>query len=285
MSFKIGVMSDSFGMTSIEEGLNKSAKVGASGVQIYAVSGDMAPENMTDDRIKTIKKCLRDNNLVVSALCGDLGGHGFERAVENGWKVEKSKAIVDLALRLGSNIVTTHIGSIPEDTECETYGVMLKACTELAAYANSKGTFFAIETGPEPADRLKEFLDKIPTNGVAVNLDPANLVMVTGDDPVKAVYTLRDYIVHTHAKDGVMLKQSDPKEVYNFFAEGGIGDLRLDEYFKEVPLGQGQVDFDAYLNALKDTGYNGFLTIERECGDTPFDDIQLAVNFLKSKNS
>jgi sugar phosphate isomerase/epimerase len=38
---------------------------------------------------------------------------------------------------------------------------------------------------------------------VAVNLDPANFVMVTGDDPVQAVYTLKDYIVHTHAKDGV----------------------------------------------------------------------------------
>lgn len=42
--------------------------------------------------------------------------------------------------------------------------------------------------------------------------------------------------MHTHAKDGVMLQQADTHKVYNFFAEGGIGDLRLDEYFKELPL-------------------------------------------------
>ena len=28
-------------------------------------------------------------------------------------------------------------------------------------------------------------------------MDPANFVMVTGDDPVQAIYTLKDYIVHT----------------------------------------------------------------------------------------
>ena len=283
MAFQIGVMSDSFNKKTIREGLAEAARAGASGVQMYAVSGEMSPENMTDAKIEEIKGYLKEYNLKVSALCGDLGGHGFERAEDNGWKIEKSKQIVDLCLRLDSNIVTTHIGCIPEDENDPVYGIMLDACTELANYANGKGAFFAIETGPEPAALLKTFLDKTPVKGVAVNMDPANLVMVTGDDPVQAVYTLRDYIVHTHAKDGVMLKKSDPKQVYGFFADGGIGDLRLDEFFLEVPLGKGQVPFDGYLSALRDIGYTGYLTVERECGDNPFDDIQSAVEFLQTK--
>lgn len=128
---------------------------------------------------------------------------------------------------------------------------------------------------------LKEFLDSLDTKGVAVNLDPANFVMVTGDDPVEAVHTLKDYIVHTHAKDGIMLQKTDPKIIYDFFAQGGIGDLRLDEYFKELPLGQGDVDFEAYLAALRDINFNGYLTIERETGSDPAKDIKLAVSFLK----
>ena len=64
-----------------------------------------------------------------------------------------------------------------------------------------------------PAARLKKFLDSLLSRGVAVNLDPANLVMVTDDDPVEAVYTLKDYIVHTHAKDGILLKKTDPKVI------------------------------------------------------------------------
>ncbi len=51
--------------------------------------------------------------------------------------------------------------------------------------------------------------------------------------------------------------------------------------FTEMPLGEGSVDFSAYLNALDDIGYKGFLTIEREVGDNPERDIEKAVEFLK----
>ena len=216
-------------------------------------------------------------------MCGDLGGHGFTRADENPGKIEKSKRIVDLALELGSHVVTTHIGVVPEDNTCDTYKILQEACNTLADYAHRNGAFFAIETGPEPAARLKAFLDGLDSKGVAVNLDPANLVMVTDDDPVQAVFTLQDYIVHTHAKDGIMIQKTDPKRIYDFFADNGIEDLRLGDYFKETPLGQGKVDFDRYLDALRQIGYHGFLTIEREIQTDPRADIQLAVDFLKSK--
>ena len=106
--------------------------------------------------------------------------------------------------------------------------------------------------------------------------------MVTDADPVQAVYTLKDFIVHTHAKDGIMIQKTDPRRVYTFFAEGGIEDLRMEDYFKELPLGEGKVDFDAYLKALDDIGYHGFLTIERECGADPAADIKKAVDYLRS---
>ena len=41
--------------------------------------------------------------------------------------------------------------------------------------------------------------------------------------------------------------------------------------------------FDAYLKALDDIGYRGFLTIEREVGDDPVRDIRAAVDFLKAR--
>ena len=51
--------------------------------------------------------------------------------------------------------------------------------------------------------------------------------------------------------------------------------------FSELPLGKGGVPFPEYLKALDDIGFHGFLTIERECGDTPENDIRAAVQFLK----
>ena len=38
-----------------------------------------------------------------------------------------------------------------------------------------------------------------------------------------------------------------------------------------------------YLKALKETGFDGFLTIERETGPDPFKDIEMAVKFLKEQ--
>lgn len=281
-NFQIGVMVDSFRLD-LEEGIRKSREVGASGIQIYATQGRMAPENLNARQRKEILDIIKSNGLVVSALCGDLGGHGFAKAEDNAWKIEKSKRIMDLAKDLECNVVTTHIGVIPKDPGHPRRKIMQEACEELGEYGDKVGAFFAIETGPEKAEVLKGFLDSLSSRGVRVNYDPANLVMVTGDDPVKGVSILKDYIVHTHAKDGIMLKQTDPEIIYNYFAEGGIEDIHLEEYFREVPLGEGRVDFDAYLKALDSVGFKGFLTIEREVGEDPEKDIRAAVEFLKNK--
>jgi sugar phosphate isomerase/epimerase len=281
-NFKIGIIADGLRLP-FEAAMKKCAGLGADGVQLYAVEGEMAPENLTSAAIREKRRVLEDCGLSVSALCGDLGGYGFTVKGENPAKIEKSKRIIDNALEMGTHIVTTHIGVIPEDEGSGTYAVLQDACSELAEYAYANGAFFAVETGPEPAKRLKRFLDSLSGKGMAVNLDPANFVMVTDEDPVAAVYTLKDYIVHTHAKDGILLKKTDPEIIYTFFAEGGIGDLRMSDYFLETPLGQGRVDFKGYLAALSEIGYKGFLTIERELGEDPEADIALAVDFLKDR--
>lgn len=277
----IGVMADSLRLP-FEESIIECARMKADGIQLYAVSDEMlsAPINI----LKQKRDFIHANGLQISALCGDLGGHGFSRKEGLAERIETSKHIVDMAVAMDCNIVTTHIGVVPEDTACETYHIMQEACGILGEYAHKNGARFAIETGPEPSIRLKHFLDSLGEHGMAVNMDPANLVMVVGEDPVEAVYNLKDYIVHTHAKDGIMLKKTDPKIIYDFFAEGGIGDLRLEEYFLETPLGQGHVNFEKYLAALKEIGYNGYLTIEREIGANPIRDIKEAVAFLSDYN-
>ena len=279
---KIGVITDCFKKTHFE-GIEKAAELGLQGVQIYATTGEFSPETLTVEQKATYKALLKEKGLVVSALCGDMGGYGFERAEDNAERVEKTKAIVDLAVEFGAKAVTTHIGVIPEDKSNPRYKVMLDALTECGLYAKEKGVTLAIETGPEKAKTLLAFLQDTK-GGVGVNLDPANFTMVTGQDAVEAVYLLKDYIVHTHAKDGVMLDpEQDPTDVYHAFAVGGVDALNACKGFKEVPLGEGQVDWDKYIAALKEIGFDGFLTIERECGDDPAADIVLAVDFLRSK--
>lgn len=277
-NFPIGVILESFKLPR-SEAIKAAADLGAQGIQMYATKGENAPENLNASQRKALLDEVKSNGLVFSALCGDLG-KGFGNKELNPELIEKSKRIVDLALDLNTNIVTTHIGVVPADKSIDRYKIMQEACFELATYADSVGAHFAIETGPETSANLKEFLDALGSTGVAVNLDPANLRMVTGDDPVEAVYNLKKYIVHTHAKDGNKLADALPEYIYGVLhpIPEEIANQKL---FEEVPLGTGSVDFPAYLKALEDIGYKGFLTIEREVGDTPQKDIKTAFDFLR----
>ncbi len=275
--FPIGVIVDSF-RTDTSSAIKMAADMGADGIQMYSSKGVNAPENLTPARRRELLDMVRSSGMCFSAICGDLG-EGFFRPERNPMLIEKSKRILDLAKELETDIVTTHIGVVPSDKNHERYKIMQEACFELSRYADSIGSHFAIETGPETSEALKSFLDSLGSRGVAVNLDPANLAMVTGDDPVEAVYKLRDYIVHTHAKDGIMLERTNPEYIYGVTPKPE--DIAGIKFFKEVPLGEGSVKFAPYLAALEDIGYKGFLTIEREVGDNPAADILRAKKYLE----
>lgn len=276
-NFPIGVMSESF-RKPIDEVIETAAKMGAQGIQLFAASGECTPENLTTTKRQELMNKMEANGLVFSALCGDFG-KGFAHKELNPELIEKSKRVIDLAKELGTDIVTTHIGRVPEDKNHENYKIIQEACFELARYADSIGSHFAVETGPELSATLKGFLDELGSKGVAVNFDPANLKMVQDEEAVQAVYNLKDYIVHTHAKDGNLLIKTDPDFIYHVTPMPE--DLADIKFFEEVPLGTGSVDFPAYLKALEDIGYRGYLTIEREVGADPVKDILTAVDFLK----
>lgn len=282
--FKIGVIGDAFRVP-LRQSVAMAKELGADGVSLYAVNQEFSPETMSAQARRDFKQYCSGIGVEIASLVGELGGHGWQHKDENLFKIPKLKNIAGLAADLGTGIITSHIGVIPADRNCKSYAVMVAACTELARFATANGVCFGIETGPEPATTLRTFLDDLNEPGIGVNLDPANLVMVVCDNPVQAVYTLAPYIVATHAKDGRNLQPCNPQTVYDAFAEGGFEQLvaRTGQLFEELPLGQGDVPWSAYLNALTECGFNGYLTIERETGDTPTADIDAAVTFLRQQ--
>jgi len=259
---KIGVIPDCFRLP-IREGIKKAAELKMDGIQPYATHGDLDPANLSGTGRDDLKSFVANLGLTISALVGDFG-IGFVNPEKLDFVVGRTKEVVDLAVDLGVNVVTTHIGTVPDDENAPAWKMMVQSLPEVGTYAYNKEVFLATETGPETAVVLKKLLDTIGNPGLRANYDPANLVMVVGDDPVKGVYTLKDYIVHTHAKDGIKLPEENGKRKW-----------------KEMPLGEGKVNFPEYLKALKDIGYNGFFTIEREVGDKPEADIIKARDFLR----
>ncbi len=283
---KIGVMAESF-RTDFKTAAAIAKQLGASGMQSYASSfgadgimgycdGDLSKKTVAENEIKEVRSIMSDAGLCFSAICGDFGCAMYY--TKNRAEIDREKRVMEVADKLGTKIVTTHIGVIP-GYECEQYDSMMKVYGELARFAESAGCVFAIETGPEKSPLLKAFLDKIDSKGCGVNLDPANLVMCAGENPIEAVKNLKDYIVHTHAKDGIQHRPFDTRALYApqyYNVEPATGKL-----ISEMPLGEGNVPWDGYMAALKEIGFDGFLTIEREVGDDPKRDIEKAVDFLK----
>ncbi len=278
---KSGILINSY-RAPLEECLPLAAAAGVDGIQLYAKGPFYNLLKWTPEELDRLRRTAATHQLEISALCAELGGHGFQIARDNPARIETTKRIIDIAGRLGAGVITTHIGVIPEQESDPRYPVMLEAMKTLGDYAQQRGIAIGIETGPEAAEVLVRFLEQT-AGGVGVNFDPANLVMVRNDDPVRAAAVFGSHVVYSHFKDGVHYRDCDPARVYQAFAEGGFEQLVAETgtLFAEVPPGSGSVDFPACLAELERHGYDGYLTIERETGSDPQADILAAVTYLK----
>lgn len=265
----------------LPEALRLARELGAEGVQLYA-GGEAGPELDAAAR-QRLRRALAEQRLELTALCCDLGAHALATASEHPALLARAGAVFALARDLGCAVVTGHIGVVPAAAAHPRRAALTAACRALGAAAARAGVRYGIETGPEPAAVLRRFLDDCASPGLGVNLDPANLAMVQGEDAAAAVAALAPWIVHTHAKDGIRHQPCDAEEVYTAFANGGFTELerRTGALFSEVPLGQGQVAWPPYLAALRAAGFAGWLTIERETGADPAADIAAAITFLR----
>lgn len=270
---QIAVLNKSFRLP-FGETLRLANLMGFENLQI-ALEGEFDVDSMSREKTAVMFKMLEEHNMSVCSYCGDLGGHGFTDPKLNAYKIPKTLKMVDYAHNTGVGIITTHIGVIPVDRLSKTYSVLSSALSIVGEYAAKCGITIAVETGPENPRVLAEFIDRMPSS-IRVNMDPANLVMVTGDDPAKAVKTLGWRIVHTHATDGKRFGVADPNSVC-----GSGGAVYDTPPFAECSIGKGDVNWKEYLTALKKIDYDGFLTIECDCCNDPLSAISEGKKFLE----
>ena len=254
-TLQIGIFADNLRLP-LRDGVRKAAELGVSSFQIFTTSGEVLPENMSKAQRGEFKQFYQDLGLQLSATCADFG-HGFVDAEKNKELIPLLFQQVDLAVDLGTSIITTHIGVVPE-TPNAVWEVLTDALDQIGKYAEDHGVALATETGPESGPVLRDLLLTVNNNGVRVNFDPANLTMA-GFNLDAALDALLPFIVHTHAKDGY----TDPGK------------------WREAPLGEGDVNWPSYIARLKAAGYTGAFTIEREVGADPIGDIQRAIKFLR----
>jgi len=160
-------------------------------------------------------------------------------------RIARVKQVSDFAKKAGIPGVQTHCGFIPEDPNDPLYSEAIGAIRTVAQYCKDNGQTFRCETGQETPITLVRAIRDVGLANVGVNFDVANLILYGKANPVDAVELLGPYIMGIHAKDG--LYPTDPRQ---------LG--------REVPIGQGKVDFPVLIGLLKKIGYANPLTIERE---------------------
>lgn len=280
---ELGVIAQRLGM-SLPDSLHAAAKTGVTGVQLYSVScRERLVEYSSRERRKVSDLCS-SLGLKIFSICGEVGGFGFRERKENPEKIARTRRNIDLALELGCRIVTSHIGVVQQPPDSVYRKNQLAALREIGEYAARNNAVFAIETGPEPGKTLAEFLEELNSPGIAVNLDPGNMVMITGENPADTARTLSPWIVHTHIKDGVRYRVCDPEQVYAAFATGGIRRLVAEtgRLFAEKEVGAGTVNWTTYLDELRHCGYDGPLVIEREVSEESFQQVCRSVQYITS---
>lgn len=202
------------------------------GIQLTAVFGGFEGESYAD--IPTVEKTV-----------------GLVPPETRAARTAEMKEIADFAKLLQCEVVALHLGFVPHDTSLPLYQEILEVTRDVCDHVAANGQRLHLETGQESADSLLQFIGDVERENLFVNFDPANMILYGTGEPIEALQKVGKYVKSIHCKDA------------KWAANPG------QEWGQEVALGEGDVGFENYLGTLKEIGYDGPLTIEREIPQDP----------------
>ena len=232
------------------------------------------PDLLTDENAQRVIRVCEENGITVSAFwCGWSGpvkwnfyeGQSTLGLVPAAYRWQRMQDLMKGALfaeKIGVTDVITHCGYLPEDPTSKEYSDIVASLRYLAEFYKKHGRWFLFETGQETPVTLLRTITDVGTDNLGINLDPANLILYGKANPVDALDVFGQYVRGIHGKDGRY-----PTDGRN------LG--------KETPLGEGKVNYPAFIRRLHEIGYNGAITIEREVsGEEQIAGIKLACRVL-----
>src|SRR6185436_13348216 len=247
---ELGMISSTWFGTEIgtEEGIRRAKEIG---FDTYDVFED--PLDLTDSEREEIKSAAEEAGLPIrSVVCVAFGLVDFNPSVQR-FPIDRIKAYVDQGAFLGARNVLLVVGEYYWDGEVfprEAIWDIAKAAVKSAGeYAGSKGLEVVLELEPfneallKDVNELVRFVKEIDHPAVRANADISHLHLSNASfDDVKKMTGL---IGHIHLSD----------------CDGKVhGDL---------PAGMGVTPIKEYLAAIRDTGYDGTVSIELEYSPDP----------------
>ena len=178
-------------------------------------------------------------------------------------RLSETLEIADFARALGVSAIGMHLGALPGSPQAGQFAPMVDVTRAVCDHCARNDQRFHLETGQETAAELLTFIRSVDRANLAVNFDPANMILYGAGDPLAAMEVLGPYIRSVHCKDARYTREPDQP------------------WYEDAPLGQGDVDMEAFLRRLHALGYTGPLTIEREYSPDQAGDLEAALNLLR----
>ena len=255
---RVGVDAGDFRLPT-KEALRKAADLEFRAVELPAVAGDLAPENLSGSGRRHLKRYLEGLGLRLVALVADLPGLRLtdSRAVEE--RVDRSCRIMELAVDLNVRVVTAGLGSVMHPDSGEPSPTAIEALRQIGGFADSRGRIYAVRPSQDIGDRLAEVLAELGCASIHVGIDPAASVMA-GMDPMAGFERFADRVSLVHVRDGT----------------AGVPERAG----HETRLGEGEVDLIGVVATLEAADYAGPYVLRCMNSQTPTVDLEHARNVL-----
>lgn len=250
IQMKLGLISSAWLGSPVDtlRGIRLTKEIGFDSIDIFA-----DPLETTAAERRSIRRACAEAELpVVSLPCCALGIADFNGPVRR-FHASRARAFLDFCCELDAKNLLLVIGEYIWQQEViaprDQWRWAVEEVRELGEYAASMGLEIALELEPfhlsiiNNIEKMDAFLRDVDHPAVRANVDISHLVLA--HDPPRALQTLAGRIAHAHVSD----------------CNGSThGDL---------PPGRGCVDFPKYLAALRDTGFDGVVSIELEYSPEP----------------
>jgi len=250
---QIGVMIPVGTETDIQKELAKVAELGLQSCQLSIWD----PTLFTDAFAARVLAAVKKTGIVISTLwCGYTGtvewnftyGPLTAGLVPPCYRGQREKELLmgsEFAAKIGVNQMATHVGFLPENYFDEDFRGTVGVLRHICQVMKERGQTFLFETGQETPVTVLRAIEEIGMDNVGINFDTANVMLYGRGNPADAVLVFGKYVRDTHIKDG-------------FYPTNGR------ELGREVAAGKGLANFPLIMQRLKDVGYTGPFTIERE---------------------
>ncbi len=276
---KLGFVSAILDGWTFEEVIDTAAQFGYSCVEVacwpqgnaerrYAGVSHIDVENLDDDQSKHILDYCMKKGVEISSLAfypNPLDSNPEKQHAN----IEHLKKVILASEKLGINLVTTFIGRDQNKNVEENLELFKTTWPPIIAFAEEHGVRVAIENCPmlfgqdqwpggqnlATSPRIwRELFKIIPSPNFGINFDPSHFVWQMMDY-TQPLYEFKERMFHIHFKDIKLYKEK--------LNEVGVMAYPLEFMEPKLP-GLGDVDWGAFISALRDIGYDSFTCVEVE---------------------